>query len=78
MGITFCHKSRLVSYHHPVLILFVAEHPIDSYNILLCTWHQTLDFISLEVVELFLHGITQSRSCKASSTLKGSIEETKE
>jgi hypothetical protein len=39
-----------------VLVLLVAEHPLGSYNILLWTWHQTPDFISFEVVELFLHG----------------------
>ena len=55
-GITFCHKSSLVSCHHPVLVLLVAEHPLGSHNILLGTWHQAPNFISLEVVELFLHG----------------------
>jgi hypothetical protein len=55
LGITFRHKSRLVSCHHPVLILFVAEDPLGFHNSLLWTWHQALDFISLEAVELFLH-----------------------
>jgi hypothetical protein len=36
--------------------LLVAEHPLGSHNILLWTWHQAPDFISFEVVELFLHG----------------------
>jgi hypothetical protein len=35
--------------------LFVVENPLGSHNILLWTQHQALDFISLEVVELFLH-----------------------
>jgi uncharacterized membrane protein len=39
-----------------VFILLVVEHPLGSHNILLRTWHQALNFISLEVVELFLHG----------------------
>jgi hypothetical protein len=39
-----------------MLVLLVAEHPLGSHNILLGTWHQALNFISLEVVELFLHG----------------------
>jgi hypothetical protein len=56
LGITFCHKSSLVSWHHPMLILLVAEHPLGSHNILLWKWHQDPHFISLEVVEFFLHG----------------------
>jgi hypothetical protein len=39
-----------------MLVLLVAEHPFGSHNILLWMWHQAPDFISLEVVELFLHG----------------------
>jgi hypothetical protein len=39
-----------------VLVLLVAEHPLGSHNILLGTWHQAPNFISLEVVELFLPG----------------------
>jgi hypothetical protein len=39
-----------------VLVLLVAEHTLGSHNILLGTWHQAPNFISLEVVELFLHG----------------------
>jgi hypothetical protein len=36
--------------------LLVVEHPLGSHNILLRTWHQAPHFISLEVVEFFLHG----------------------
>jgi hypothetical protein len=33
------------------------EHPFGSHNVSLWMWqHQALDFISFEVVELFLHG----------------------
>jgi hypothetical protein len=39
-----------------VLILFVVEHPLGSHNILLWAWHKAPNFISLEVVELFVHG----------------------
>jgi hypothetical protein len=39
-----------------MLVLFVVEHPLGSHNVLLWTWHQALDFIPFEVVELFLHG----------------------
>jgi hypothetical protein len=39
-----------------MLVLLVAKHPLGSHNVLLWTWHQALDFISFEVVELFLHG----------------------
>jgi hypothetical protein len=56
LGITFCHKSRIVSCHHPVLVFFVVEHPLGSHSILLWAWHQAPDLISLEVVELFQHG----------------------
>jgi hypothetical protein len=56
LGHTFCHKYSLVSCHHSILILLVVEHPLDSHNIFLWMWHQALDFIYLEVVELFLHG----------------------
>jgi hypothetical protein len=42
--------------HHPVLVLLVAEHPIGSHNVLLWTWHQAPHFVSLEVVEVLLHG----------------------
>jgi hypothetical protein len=56
LGITFCHKSSLVSCHHTVLILLVVEYPLGSHNVLLRTWHQALYFIFLEVIELFLHG----------------------
>jgi hypothetical protein len=56
LGITFCHKSSLVSCHHPVLVLLVSEHPLGSHNVLLWTWHEAPNFIPLEVFELFLHG----------------------
>jgi hypothetical protein len=39
LGITVWHKSSLVSCHHPVLILLVAEHPLDSHNV--CFGHGT-------------------------------------
>jgi hypothetical protein len=39
-----------------MFVLLVAEHPFSSHNVLLWTWHQAPDFVSLEVVELFLHG----------------------
>jgi hypothetical protein len=39
-----------------VLVLFVVEHPLGSHNVLLGTWHQCTNFISLEIVELLLHG----------------------
>jgi hypothetical protein len=39
-----------------VLVLFVAKHPLGSQNVLLGTRHQCPNFISLEVIELFLHG----------------------
>jgi hypothetical protein len=36
--------------------LLIVEHPLGSHNIFLWTWHQAPYFISLDVVELFLHG----------------------
>jgi hypothetical protein len=56
LGITFCHKSSLVSCNHPVLVLLVAEHPLGSHNVLLWTWHLAPDFVPFKVVRLFLHG----------------------
>jgi hypothetical protein len=38
------------------LVLLVVERPLGSHNIFLWACHQASDFISLEVVELFLHG----------------------
>jgi hypothetical protein len=39
-----------------VFVLLLAEHPLGSHNILLWTCHQAPNFISFEVVKLFLHG----------------------
>jgi hypothetical protein len=39
-----------------MLVLLVAEHPLGAHNVLLWTWYQAPNFISIEVVELFLHG----------------------
>jgi hypothetical protein len=55
LSITFCYKSRFVSCHHSILVLFVVKHQLGAHNALLWTWHQTPYFISLEVVELLLH-----------------------
>jgi hypothetical protein len=35
--------------------LVCCEHPLDSHNILLWTWHQAPYFIFLEVVKLLMH-----------------------
>jgi hypothetical protein len=39
-----------------VLVLLIAEYPLGSHNVFLWTWHHAPNFISLEVVELLLHG----------------------
>jgi hypothetical protein len=39
-----------------MLVLLVAEHSLGSHNVLLWTGHQAPNFISFEVVELFLKG----------------------
>jgi hypothetical protein len=38
-----------------MLILFVAEYPLGTYNILVRTWNQMPNLIPREVVELLLH-----------------------
>jgi hypothetical protein len=37
LWITFCNKSCFVPCHHTMLILFVAEYPLGTYNILVRT-----------------------------------------
>jgi hypothetical protein len=39
-----------------MFILLIAEHPLDYHNILLRSFNQRPHFISLEVVQLFMHG----------------------
>src|SRR6185503_7943306 len=52
-----CHKSCLVANHYTMLILFVAEDPLSTNDILILrTFFKNLNFIAGEVVDLFLHG----------------------
>ena len=39
VGVLFGHKSCFVPCHHTMLILFVAEYPLGTYNILVGTWN---------------------------------------
>ena len=51
------HKSCLVSNHHSMLILFVAEDPLGADDVLvLRMFFKNPNFIASEVVELFLYG----------------------
>jgi hypothetical protein len=61
-----------------LLILLVAEYPLGSYNILVRTWNMMPYLIPCEVVEFSCIANTQSEYLNASSTLYGSIEDTKE
>ena len=61
-----CHKPYLVAKHYTMLILFVAEDPLSTNDILvLRTLFKNPNFIAGEVVELFLHGYHPIRVLKS-------------
>jgi hypothetical protein len=61
-----------------MLILLIEKYPFGTYNILLWSFNQRPHFIALEVFNSSCIATTQSGSHSASSTLKGSKEETNE
>jgi hypothetical protein len=61
-----------------MLFLLVVEDPLGSYNILIRTWNKMPNLIPREIVEFLFIANTQYESLNASSTLFGSIEDTKE